>query len=99
MGNYCSKLCQAGCVDVAVNQKKRKGQAPQRNLKKPKWCEVSFLPNFPDGEDETSMQSKGKELVEEMKKCRPAAASIFKNMDSTYAWRRKELVNLERNTQ
>ncbi len=56
MGNYCSKLRQAGSVDVAVNQRKRKGQAPQRNLKKPKRCEVNFLPNFPDGEDETSMQ-------------------------------------------
>ncbi|XP_051802174.1 sterile alpha motif domain-containing protein 3-like isoform X1 [Acanthochromis polyacanthus] len=95
MGNYRTKLRRAGCTDVTVNQGKRKGQAPQRGIKRPKRFEINFLPNFPDGEDETSMEFKRKELVEEMKKRRPPAALITKNMDSTFALRRQELVNLE----
>lgn len=95
MGNYRTKLRRAGCTDVASNQGKRKGQAPQRSIKRPKRFEVNFLPNFPDGEDETSMESKRKELVEEMKKRRPTAALVTKIMDTTFALRRQELVNLE----
>ncbi|XP_068566737.1 sterile alpha motif domain-containing protein 3-like [Cebidichthys violaceus] len=95
MGNYRTKLRRAGCTDVAVNGGKRKGQTPPRSVKRPKRFEINFLPNFPEGEDETSMESKRKELVEEMKKRRPTAALISKNMDSTFALRRKELVNLE----
>ncbi|KAM9354907.1 sterile alpha motif domain-containing protein 3-like [Pholidichthys leucotaenia] len=95
MGNYRNKMRRAGCTDVAVNQGKRKGQVPQRSIKRPKRFEINFLPNFPDGEDEISMESKRKELVEEMKKRRPTAALITKIMDSTFALRRQELVNLE----
>ena len=95
MGNYRTKLRRAGCTDVAVNDGKRKDQTPQRSVKRPKRFEINFLPNFPDGEDETSMECKRKDLVEEMKKRRPTAALISKNMDSTFALRRKELVNLE----
>lgn len=80
---------------MAVSQGKRKGQTPQRSIKRPKRFEVNFLPNFPDGEDETSIEYKRKELVEEMKKHRPTAALMTKNMDSTFALRRQELVNLE----
>ncbi|KAM4592885.1 sterile alpha motif domain-containing protein 3-like [Odontesthes bonariensis] len=95
MGNYRTKLRRAGCTDVAVNERKRKGQAPHTSIKRPKRFEINFLPNFPDGEDETSIESKRKELVEEMRKRRPTAALITKNMDSTFALRRQELVNLE----
>ncbi|KAJ8287164.1 hypothetical protein GJAV_G00048360 [Gymnothorax javanicus] len=95
MGNFRTKLRRAGCTDVAVNGGKRKDQTPQRSVKRPKRFEINFLPNFPDGEDETSLESKRKELQEEMKKRRPIAALISKNMDSTFAMRRKEFVNLE----
>lgn len=95
MGNYRTKLRRAGCTDVAVNERKRKGQAPHTSIKRPKRFEINFLPNFPDGEDETSTESKRKELVEEMRKRHPTAALITKNMDSTFALRRQELVNLE----
>lgn len=79
MGNYCSKLRRVGCRDVAVNQGKRKGQSPKRSIKRP-----FFYP-----------ESKPKELAEEMKKCHPTDSLITKNMDSTFAMRRQELVNLE----
>lgn len=95
MGNYRTKLRRAGCTDVAVNQGKRRGETPQRRIKRPKRFEINYLPNFPDGEDENSMESKQKELVEEMKQRRPCSALITKNMDSTFALRRKELVNSE----
>ncbi|XP_010772848.1 sterile alpha motif domain-containing protein 3 [Notothenia coriiceps] len=95
MGNYRTKLRRAGCNDVAINEGKRKGQAPQRPFKRPKRFEVNFLPNLPDGEDETSMESKITELVEEMKKRSPNATLLNKNMDSTFALRRREFVTLE----
>jgi len=69
IGNYRTKLRQAGCTDVVVNGGKRKGQASPRSVKKPKWFEINFLPNFPEGGDE--------------------------HMDSTFALRRKELVDFE----
>ncbi|XP_041832751.1 uncharacterized protein LOC121634278 isoform X2 [Melanotaenia boesemani] len=95
MGNYRSKLRRAGWRDVAVSHGKKSSQAPQKSVKRPKRCEVNFLPNFPDGEDEDSMESKRKKLVEEMRKRRPDAVVISQKMDSTYALRRQEVVNLE----
>ncbi|XP_016348820.1 uncharacterized protein LOC107693812 [Sinocyclocheilus anshuiensis] len=89
MGNYSSKLRRAGCLEVSINGGKRRGQQPQRNIKRPKRFEVNFLPNFPDGEDEASMESKRKEMVEDMKKRRLNAALIAQNMNSTFALRGK----------
>ncbi len=94
MGNYRSKLRRAGCLEVSINGGKRRGQQPQRNFKTPKRSEINFLPNFPDGEDETSMESTRKEMVEDMKK-HPNASLIAKNMNSTFALRRKELIEME----
>uniref|UniRef100_A0A8C2CVT6 Uncharacterized protein n=1 Tax=Cyprinus carpio TaxID=7962 RepID=A0A8C2CVT6_CYPCA len=74
MGNYRSKLRRAGCLEVSINGGKRRGQQPQRNIKRPKMSGINFLPNFPDGEDETSMESKRKEMVEDMKKRHPNAS-------------------------
>lgn len=95
MGNYRSKLRRAGCLEVSINGGKRRGQQPQRNVKRPKRFEINFLPNFPDGEDEASMESKRKEMVEEMKKRRLNSALIAQNMNSTFALRRKELIEKE----
>lgn len=72
-----------------------KEEEPQRNVKRPKRFEINFLPNFPDGEDEASMESKRKEMVEEMKKRRLNSALIAQNMNSTFALRRKELIEKE----
>ncbi|XP_052444140.1 uncharacterized protein LOC127985963 [Carassius gibelio] len=95
MGNYRSKLRRAGCLEVSINGGKRRGLQPQRNIKRPKRFEINFLPNFPDGEDEASMESKRKEMVEEMKKRRLNVALIARNMNSTFALRRKELIEKE----
>ncbi len=95
MGNYRSKLCRAGCLEISINGGKRRGQQPQRNIKTPKRSEIYFLPNFPDGEDKTSMESTRKEMVEDMTKRHPNASLIAKNMNSTFALRRKELIEME----
>ncbi|XDV22688.1 hypothetical protein PO909_027534 [Leuciscus waleckii] len=95
MGNYRSKLRRAGCLEVSINGGKRRGLQPERNTKRPKRFEINFLPNFPDGEDEASMESKRKEMVEDMKKSRLNAALIARNMNSTFALRRKELIEKE----
>lgn len=52
-------------------------------MKRPNWFEIYFLPNFPDGEDETSMECKQKELAKETKR-HPTASLITKIMDSDF---------------
>lgn len=95
MGNYRTKLRRAGCTDVLINVGKRGGQDPLRSVKRPKHFEINFLPNYPAGEDECSMESKRLQLVEEMKKCHPSSTLISQNMDSTFSLRRKEIVEIE----
>ncbi|XP_059366263.1 sterile alpha motif domain-containing protein 3-like [Carassius carassius] len=95
MGNYRSKLRRAGCTDVLVNSMKRGSQDSPRNVKKPKRFEINFLPNMPSGENESSMESKRLEIVEEMKKRHPSSSLIAQYMDITFSLRRKELVEKE----
>lgn len=95
MGNYRSKLRRAGCTDVLVNSVKRGSQDSPRNVKKPKRFEINFLPNMPSGENESSMESKRLEIVEEMKKRHPSSTLIAQYMDKTFSLRRKELVEKE----
>lgn len=66
MGNYRTKLRRAGCTDVLINIGKRRHQHFQGSVKKPKQFEINFLPNYPAGEDDHSMERL--QLVEEMNK-------------------------------
>lgn len=73
MGNYRTKLRKAGCEDVAINGDKRsksnpQGESSSKNIKRPKRGEANYLPNLPEGRDETSLENARKVLVEEMKK-------------------------------
>ncbi|XDV27598.1 hypothetical protein PO909_031102 [Leuciscus waleckii] len=74
---------------------KRGNQDSPRNVKKPKRFEINFLPNMPSGENESSMESKRLEIVEEMKKRHPSSTLIAQYMDITFSLRRKELVEKE----
>lgn len=97
MGNYRSKMRALGHEDVKVNAGKRgrntpNGEPPHKNIKKPKKGEVNYLPNIPDGHNNTSLEDARKQLVDEMKKKNPDATLINQNMDVTLSLRRKELV-------
>ncbi|XP_066539632.1 uncharacterized protein [Hoplias malabaricus] len=97
MGNYRTKRRKSGSHDVAVNGGKRgmnlpDGEPSRKNIKKAKKCEINFLPDFPDGRDQTSLEAARIVLVEEMRKRTPSVMTVKHNMDLSFALRRKEVV-------
>uniref|UniRef100_A0A667ZMR4 PB1 domain-containing protein n=1 Tax=Myripristis murdjan TaxID=586833 RepID=A0A667ZMR4_9TELE len=100
MGNYRSKLSRAGIFEVAVNSGKRSRnnpdrQAPHANIKRPKRAEVNFLPNFPRGEDAASLEQLRLQIVDEVKMSDKNLLLIGKLMQTTFALRRKEVIDDE----
>ncbi|XP_049331238.1 uncharacterized protein LOC111197562 [Astyanax mexicanus] len=97
LGNYRTKRRKAGCPDVSVNGGKRSLNHPdlepsRKNIKKPKKCELNFLPSFPEGHDHSSLEAARKVLLDEMQKRTPNASVLKQKMDLTFALRRKEVV-------
>ena len=93
MGNYRTKMRQWGHCDVTLNDGKHGkhspcGDPPNKRIKKPK-REVNYLPDYPDGQDDSSLEDAGQLLVDEMKKKNPNGALIKQKMDLTFALRRK----------
>lgn len=71
MGNFRTKMRKLGVPDVSVNAGKRgannpEGEPSRKNIKKPKKCELNFLPSYPEGHDDASLKNARKELEEEM---------------------------------
>lgn len=99
MANYRRKRSRSGCRDVTVNAGKRgrhtQGDSVNKQIKKPKKGELNFLPNFPDGFNETRLEQARTEMEDEMKKKTPNGRLIKQNMDLTFALRRKEVVETE----
>lgn len=100
MGNYRTKLRKAGCLDVMVNGGRKskfcpEGQPPKLNIKKPRRDETNYLPNFPLGRDEISLERDRELLSEEMRKRTPNTTLVSQKMDQTFPLRRKEIVETE----
>ncbi|KAM9451464.1 uncharacterized protein Hap1MRO34_021776 isoform 1-T1 [Clarias gariepinus] len=96
MGNYRSKLRGLGCPELDVNSLKRKQaheRTPSKNVKKPRKAEVNYLPPFPPGETEESLETERLQLLDEVKK-RNNCRIIGKKMAKTFSFRRQEVVNL-----
>ncbi|KAG9265328.1 hypothetical protein AMEX_G21712 [Astyanax mexicanus] len=98
MGNYRSKLSRAGFHEVAVNSGKRSRnnpdkQAPHTNIKRPRRAEVNFLPNFPRGEDATSLEKLRLQIADDVRRSDRNLVLIAKLMQSTFALRRKEVIS------
>ncbi|KAK7903971.1 hypothetical protein WMY93_016578 [Mugilogobius chulae] len=96
MANYRRKRSRSGCLDVSVNAGKRgrhnQGGSVNKQIKKAKKGELNFLPNFPEGFNETSLEQARTEMEDEMKKKTPNGRLIKPNMDLTFALRRIEVV-------
>ncbi|KAL1273015.1 hypothetical protein QQF64_028877 [Cirrhinus molitorella] len=97
MCNYRSKMRNLGHTDVMVNAGKRgrysvSQDPPNKNIKKPRKGEVNYLPDCPDGHDDSSLEIYRQELVDEMKKKKQSAVFISQRMDLTLSFRRKEVV-------
>ena len=88
---------QRGHRDVTVNGGKHGkhspcGDPPNKRIKKPKRGEVNYLPDYPDGQDDSSLEDARQLMVNEMKKKNPNGALIKQKMDLTFALRRNEVV-------
>ncbi|XP_076849675.1 sterile alpha motif domain-containing protein 3-like [Brachyhypopomus gauderio] len=97
MGNYRTKMRQLGRLDVSVNGGKRgrystSGDPPNKAIKKPKKGEINFLPNYPEGMDDHNLEECRQVLVNEMMKKKPNGSTVKREMDVTFALRRKEVV-------
>ncbi|XP_065148365.1 uncharacterized protein [Paramisgurnus dabryanus] len=98
MGNLRSKMRKIGCLEVAVNAGKRSQTHPENELshskiKKPRRSEVNYLPNFPVGEDEASLETIRQEIALEVEKREINLCVIHKKMEKTFALRRQTIVN------
>ncbi|XP_048861283.1 uncharacterized protein LOC125730418 [Brienomyrus brachyistius] len=97
MGNYRSKMRRAGCSEITVNAGKRSRMNPDNesshsNIKRPKRAEVNFLPNFPQGENPSTLEQLRQKVVDEMKKAEKNLPLIKKMMQTTFALRRQTIV-------
>ncbi|XP_063336328.1 uncharacterized protein LOC134631700 [Pelmatolapia mariae] len=99
LGNYRSKLSQAGCSEVAVNRERRGEEddsgSSRFSLKKPKRGEVNFIPDAPENYNDESLENERCILEDEMKKRDKNMALITQKMDITFSLRRKEVVETQ----
>lgn len=95
MANYRTKLRSFGVPELMCNALKRKSpadQKPAKNVKKPRKAEVNYLPPYPAGEDEESLEKERIQLLTEVTK-RGNDKVIKEKMAKTFAHRRNEVVN------
>ncbi|XP_034552510.1 uncharacterized protein LOC117822015 [Notolabrus celidotus] len=97
LGNYRSKLRQAGCNEVSINQKKQSheddGAGP--SLKRAKRGEINHVPDHPDNYSDEPLEDERLALVEEFKKRNKNVALIRQKMELTFSLRCKEIVEME----
>lgn len=97
MGNYRTKMCQCGWLDVTVSGGKRgrhstSGDSPKKGIKKPRKGEINFLAGYPEGMEEQNLEWARQVLVNEMMKKKPNGSLVKKEMVMTFALHRKEVV-------
>ncbi|KAI4811340.1 hypothetical protein KUCAC02_014250, partial [Chaenocephalus aceratus] len=97
MGNYRTKLARSGCVEVAVNAGKKSINNPDKDhphskIKRARRAEVNYLPNFPRGENQTSLEEMRIQILQEVEKSEKNLILIEKLMQMTFALRRQEIV-------
>uniref|UniRef100_A0A8D0CNF9 Uncharacterized protein n=1 Tax=Sander lucioperca TaxID=283035 RepID=A0A8D0CNF9_SANLU len=98
LGNYRSKLRQAGCNEVSVNRKRGRDDEVDEgrfSLKKPKRGEVNHVPDHPENYNDETLEDQRCVLVGEMKKKGKDMELIRQKMDLTFSLRRKEIVEVE----
>lgn len=81
--------------DVTCNSLKHKcpdDRKSAKNVKKARRSEVNYLPPYPAGEDEHSLEQAREELVTESKK-KSNEKMVSDKMSKTFALRRHEIIN------
>ncbi|KAK0135546.1 hypothetical protein N1851_028591 [Merluccius polli] len=82
------------CPELHINSLKGKSPGerhPAKNCKKPKRAEVNFLPPYPSGETNDSLERDRQELLNEVKK--DNAKLIKEKMANTFSYRRLKVVS------
>ncbi|XP_034551799.1 uncharacterized protein LOC117821539 [Notolabrus celidotus] len=97
MGNYRTKLARSGCLEVSINTGKRSRNNPDRdsphtNIKRARRAEVNYLPDFPRGENQASLEGMRLQITQEVAKSDKDKILIEKLMQTTFALRRQEIV-------
>lgn len=97
LGNYRSKLRQAGCIEVSINQKKRSSEddGASPSLKRAKRGEINHVPDHPENQNDDSLEEERLALVEEFRKKNKNVAFIRQKMELTFSLRRREIVDLQ----
>lgn len=96
MGNLHQKYKIAGCTELTVNQKRSSDLGKgTRKMKKAKRSEINFLPDIPQGQTLNSLEDERITLIEEMQKKNRDWKVVDVLMGSTFALRRKEIVDGE----
>lgn len=98
MHNYRAKLKSRKYAypEIEVNTLKRKHPAnavPSKKVKKPRKAEVNYLPPYPVGESQDTLDKERLELLDEVKK-KNNAKTISDKMNKTFSSRRVEVVTL-----
>jgi len=72
------------------------GAASRASIKRPRRGEVNFLPNYPHGESQQTLETQRLAIVEQFKRTSMERdiMSIHHHMQRTFALRREEIVNL-----
>ncbi|RXN35106.1 hypothetical protein ROHU_003839 [Labeo rohita] len=97
MGNYRTKLARSGCLEVSVNKGKRSKNNPDKdpphsNIKRARRAEVYFLPNFPKGRNQASLEEMRLDILHEVEKSEKNLLLIDNLMQMTFSLRRQEIV-------
>uniref|UniRef100_A0A1A8A8R1 Si:ch211-182e10.4 n=1 Tax=Nothobranchius furzeri TaxID=105023 RepID=A0A1A8A8R1_NOTFU len=97
LGNYRSKLRQAGCNEVSINRKRKSNEDVDTNssLKRAKRGEINYVPDYPDSHSDDSLEEERLALLEESQKRRMDPVLIKQKMELTFSLRRKEIVEVE----
>uniref|UniRef100_A0A8C6SB17 Uncharacterized protein n=1 Tax=Neogobius melanostomus TaxID=47308 RepID=A0A8C6SB17_9GOBI len=100
MGNYRTIMSRSGCAEVAINLGKRSRNKPENpyphtNIKKARRSEINFLPDFPKGENQISLEQLRLQISEEIDRIDRDEVFIEGGMQTTFALRRHEIITGE----
>ena len=88
VNNYAVNAGEGGALSA-------EGEPANKNIKKAKKGKLNYLPNFPEGFAQASLEGARKDLVDEMQKRAQIGQLVKQMMDLTFASRRKEMVESE----
>lgn len=97
IGNYQNKLATSGCVEVSISAGKRsqtnpENDSPHSNIKRARRAEVNYLPNFPRGENQATLEEMRVQIIQETEKTERDQILIEKLMHTTFALHRQHIV-------